>query len=329
MLCWAAWAVGAPRDRGAPARSASRRSAAVAPCFLTLAMVIAVIAEVDTATAAAAVVATLVAQVLVSRPRWRSGRERNELRRRVALPAASAAGAVPRTAAVGPTPARRRRRHRTAAARRRAVGVRHPRRGDRGPDRPTSRPGHCTACRRRFAVLVPAGFVSSIRSRCRTPSCSPASASWRCAPLGALVPPGDDVLDLRLGASLGGVSLALDCPAEMFRSVRLAGGPSRCAPPGCASPSSGSAGPARPGVRATDPALTWSSARTGHRARPACEAAAHELVADVERDDLARCHPGDGLDERAPRHHRAHRGSGSRGPASARRASARGPGAHA
>lgn len=219
VLCWGAWATGllaivVPR----PILLTALR--AVAPCFLVLAVVVATTADVDTAGAVAAVAATLVAQVLVSRPP-------------VALLAANAAAygdesrfplRVPPGLFLAPLPLARLLLGAAVAtgplllADERwllggvasvvgaAVGV------------VAARSLHGLSIR--WGVLVPAGFVVVDPLTLTDPVLFVRERIVSLRPIGATPPDGEDVLDLRLGASSGSLALTLDTPAELFRALR-------------------------------------------------------------------------------------------------------------
>ena len=82
----------------------------------------------------------------------------------------------------------------------------------------TARALHGLSCR--FAVLVPAGFVVVDPLTLSDPVLFPRERIVALAATGPAPPAGDDVLDLRLGASLGSLALTFDRPAEVFRSTR-------------------------------------------------------------------------------------------------------------
>lgn len=219
VLLWAAWAVGllavvVPRPIGLTAIRA------VAPCFLTLAAVVAFAADVDTSVAVAAVLSTLVAQVLVSRPA-------------LAFPAANAAAygdetrfplRVPPGLFLGPLPLARlllgaavatgplllADERWVAGAVAVAIGI------------PllavVARALHGLSTR--WAVLVPAGFVVVDPLTLSDPVLFLRERIVSLRAVAAAAPADDDVLDLRLGAGLGSVAVAFDRPAEVFRALR-------------------------------------------------------------------------------------------------------------
>lgn len=218
-LGWAAWAIGllaivVPHPVGLTAVRA------VAPCFVVLAVVIAATADVDAADAVAAVAATLVAQVLVSRPPLaalcvNATAYGDEVRFPLRVPPGLFLAPLPIArvviaAAVATGPLLLADEQWVLGAVAVVAGV------------PialfTARALHGLSSR--FAVLVPAGFVIVDPLTLADPVLFPREHIVTLQALGAVAPPGDDVLDLRLGASLGGLALTLDSPAELFRSVR-------------------------------------------------------------------------------------------------------------
>lgn len=219
VLCWGTWAVSllaivVPRPVGLTAVRA------VAPCFVVVAVVIAAAADVDAAVAAAAVVATLAAQVLVSRPSLaalavNATAYGDEVRFPLRVPPGLFLAPLPLArlllgAAITTGPLLLADEQWVAGAVAVVVGV--------PVAAVTARALHGLSSR--FAVLVPAGFVIVDPLTLSDPVLFPREHIVTLAPLGAAAPAGDDVLDLRLGASLGSLALALDSPAEMFRAVR-------------------------------------------------------------------------------------------------------------
>lgn len=192
---------------------------AVAPCFAVVAVVVALFADVDTATAVLAVVAALIAAVLVARPA-------------LALLAANAAAygderrhplRVPPGLFLGPLPAARLllgaavvtgpllladARWVLGAV---AVVVGAP------VALLTARALHSLSTR--WVVLVPAGFVVVDALTLSDPVLFPRERIVSLRPL-APAAPGPGVLDLRLGASIGSVGLTVDRDAELFRARR-------------------------------------------------------------------------------------------------------------
>ena len=219
ILCWAAWAVGllavvVPRPVGLTAVRA------VAPCFLVLAAVIAATADVDTAEAVVAVVATLVAQVLVSRPTLaalavNAGAYGDEVRFPLRVPPGLFVAPLPLArlllgAAVATGPLLLADAQWVLGAVAVVVGA--------AVGLLTARALHGLSSR--FAVLVPAGFVVVDPLTLSDPVLFPREHIVSLRAVGAAIPAADDVLDLRLGASLGSVALTFDSPAEVLRSSR-------------------------------------------------------------------------------------------------------------
>lgn len=219
VLSWGAWAVGllavvVPRPVGLTAVRA------IAPCFLVLAIVIAATADVDAGVATAAVVATLVAQVLVSRPTVaflavNAASYGDEARFPLRVPPGLFLAPLPLArlllgAAVVTGPLLLADAQWVAGTVAVVVGV------------PvavlTARALHGLSSR--FAVLVPAGFAVVDPLTLSDPVLFPRERIVTLQPVGATPPPGDDLLDLRLGASLGGLALTFESPAEVYRSAR-------------------------------------------------------------------------------------------------------------
>ena len=167
------------------------------------------------------------------------GRQRDRVRRRAALPVARSAGAVPRPAPARPAARRGRGRGARAAARRRRDRARPRRaRGRRGARRACS-VARSESLSRRWAVLVPAGFVVVDPLTLADPVLFLREHVRHLAPEPPAAAP-DGVLDLRLGAGAGSVSVRFD---EADRAdPRLAGAPRRrprSRPTRSASPSCG------------------------------------------------------------------------------------------
>lgn len=219
VLCWGAWAVGLlgvvmPR----PVLLTAVR--AIAPCFLAVAVVAAVTADLGTVTALGAIVATLVAQVLVSRPpiaflAANAAAYGDEQRFPLRVPPGLFLGPLPlarlllgAAMAAGPLLLADERWVTGAVAVVAGVVVAGV----------AARALHGLSCR--WAVLVPAGFVVVDPLTLSDPVLFFRERIVSLREIGAAPPPGDDVLDLRLGASLGSVALTLDTPAEVFRALR-------------------------------------------------------------------------------------------------------------
>lgn len=219
VLLWTAWAaallaVVVPRPIGLTALRA------IAPLFTLLALIAALTAETDAVIAAVAVVATLAAAVLAARPAIAfaavnaiayGDEERFPLR----VPPALFLGPLPLArlvlgAAVVAGPLLLADERWIAGAVALAVGI----------------PVVILAARalhglsKRWAVLVPAGFVVVDPLTLSDPVLFVREhiLSLRTAPQKA--PPDEWILDLRLGATLGSLSLTLDQPAEIFRAPR-------------------------------------------------------------------------------------------------------------
>lgn len=191
----------------------------VAPCFLVLAVVIAGSADIAGAAAALAVAATLVAQVLVARPALallaaNALAYGDESRYPLRVPPGLFLGPLPLVrlllgAALVTGPLLLADQRWIAGAVASAVAV------------PVvviaSRSVHGLSGR--WAVLVPAGFVVVDPLTLADPVLFPRERIATLGRVGAAAG-GDDVLDLRLGASLGAIVLTVDQPAELFRSSR-------------------------------------------------------------------------------------------------------------
>jgi hypothetical protein len=219
VLCWAAWAAGllaivVPRPIGL---TVARE---VAPCFLVLAVIVAAAADVDTAEAVAAVVATVVAQVLVARPPLAflaanaaayGDEERFPLRVPPGLflaPIPLARLVVGAAIAAGPLLLADERWGLGALAVLVAIPV----------VTVLARALHGLSSR--WTVLVPAGVVVVDPLTLSDPVLFLRERIVSVRAVGAAPPIGEDVLDLRLGASLGSVVLTFDRPAEVFRALR-------------------------------------------------------------------------------------------------------------
>jgi len=219
VLCWAAWAVAllaivVPRPVGLTA------ARAVAPWFAVLAVVIAIFGDVDTAAAVVAVTATLVAAVLVARPPLafaaaNAAAYGDEARSPLRTPPALFLGPLPVVrlllgAAIVTGPLLLADEQWLTGAFAVAIGA----------------PVAYFAARAlhglstRWAVLVPAGFVVVDRLTLSDPVLFLRERIVSLRAIGPRPPTDDDALDLRLGASLGGVGLTLDRPAEVFRALR-------------------------------------------------------------------------------------------------------------
>ncbi len=217
VLAWGAWAGGllavlVPRPVGLTALRA------VAPTFLVGAVVAAV--GVGGVVAVGAVAATAVAQVLVARPGPAAAAANasaygDELRFPLRVPPGLFAGPVPLarlalTGAVTAGPLLLADRRIVAGVLALVVGI----------------PLGLLAARAlhslsgRWAVLVPAGFVIVDPLTLADPVLFPRARIVSLRPAGAATPLGPDGLDLRLGASAGGLELRLDLPAELYRTRR-------------------------------------------------------------------------------------------------------------
>ncbi|MBM3693849.1 MAG: hypothetical protein FJW77_11260 [Actinobacteria bacterium] len=217
VLAWGAWAGGllavlVPRPVGLTALRA------VAPAFLVGAVVAAW--GVGGVAAAGAVVATAVAQVLVARPGPAAAAANasaygDELRFPLRVPPGLFAGPVPlaRLALAGAVTAG----PLLLADRRIVAGV---------VALVFGIPLGVLAARAlhslsgRWAVLVPAGFVIVDPLTLADPVLFPRARIVALRPAPAATPLTPDGLDLRLGASAGGLELRLDLPAELYRTRR-------------------------------------------------------------------------------------------------------------
>lgn len=218
-LCWAAWAVGllaivVPRPAGLTAVRAA------APCFLALAIVVAATGDVDTPEAVVALLATFVAQVLVSRPpiavlAANAATYGDETRFPLRVPPGLFLAPLPLTrlllgAALATGPLLLADERWVAGTVAVVVGI----------------PVVVLAARSlhglstRWAVLVPAGFVVVDPLTLSDPVLFLRERIVSLRRIGAVPPVGTDVLDLRLGASRGSMSLTFDSPAEVFRALR-------------------------------------------------------------------------------------------------------------
>jgi len=222
VLVWTAWAAAllaivVPRPVGLTLVRT------VAPCFVVAAVLVAVGAvgtDVDTVAAATAVVATLVAQVLVSRPPLaflavNALAYGDESRYPLRVPTGLFLGPLPLArlvlgAAVASGPL-------LLADERWGAGI---------VAVIVAVPVVTLAARAlhglsiRWAVLVPAGFVVVDALTLSDPVLFVREHIVSLSPAPAAAPAGDDLLDLRLGASFGSVTLAVDEPAELFRAER-------------------------------------------------------------------------------------------------------------
>lgn len=217
-LAWAAWvltllAIVVPRPVGLTA------ARAVAPCFVVVALVVAVGSDTGAA-GAVAVAVTLLAQVLVARPPLailsvNASAYGDEARYPLRVPPGLFLGPVPlarvllgAATVTGPL---------LLADERWVAGV---------VASAIAVPVAVVAARSlhglstRWAVLVPAGFVVVDPLTLADPVLFPRERIVSLRTSGAAAPQGDDVLDLRLGASLGSLTLTVDKPAELFRASR-------------------------------------------------------------------------------------------------------------
>lgn len=219
VLCWAAWAGGllaivVPRPVGLTAVRA------IAPWFLVLSGAVAALADLDTAVAVAAVVATLAAQVLVSRPGLaflaaNAPAYGDEVRFPLRVPPGLFLAPLPLArlllgAALATGPLLLADGRWVAGALAVVVGI------------PvvvlTARALHGLSTR--WVVLVPAGVVVVDPLTLSDPVLFLRERIVSMRATAAQVPTGDEVVDLRLGASLGTVGLTFDTPAEVFRALR-------------------------------------------------------------------------------------------------------------
>jgi hypothetical protein len=218
VLGWAAWAA-ALLAILVPRPWLLTLARAVAPGFVVVAIVVAVAGDVGAPEAGVAVAATLLAAVLVSRPTLaflsaNAAAYGDESRYPLRVPPGLFLGPVPLArlllgAAVVAGPLLLADQRWVVGAIALVVGA------------PvawfTARALHGLSTR--WAVLVPAGFVVVDPFTLSDPVLF---VRERITTLRAVGPdvPGPAVLDLRLGASLGGVGLAVDTDAELFRTRR-------------------------------------------------------------------------------------------------------------
>jgi hypothetical protein len=219
VLLWVAWAAGllavlVPRPIGLTVVRA------VAPLFATAAVVIAVTADVDTLAAVGAVVATLAASVLAARPAIafasvNSVSYGDESRYPLHIPPALFVAPLPLArlalgAAVAAGPLLLADRRWILGALALVVGV------------PVavvvSRSLHGLSDR--FVVLVPAGFVVVDPFTLSDPVLCVRERIVSLRAAGPAPTPRPDLLDLRLGATIGTVAVTLDETAELFRTGR-------------------------------------------------------------------------------------------------------------
>jgi hypothetical protein len=216
---WAAWAVGllavlVPRPIGLTVVRA------VAPLFATAAVVIAVTADVDTLAAVGAVIATLAASVLAARPAIafasvNSVSYGDESRYPLHVPPALFVAPLPLArlvvgAAVVAGPLLLADERWILGALAVVVGV------------PVavvvSRSLHGLSDR--FVVLVPAGFVVVDPFTLSDPVLCVRERIVSLRAAGPAPTPRPDLLDLRLGATIGTLAVTLDETAELFRTGR-------------------------------------------------------------------------------------------------------------
>jgi len=219
VLLWAAWAAGllavvVPRLVGLTVVRA------VAPLFATLAVVLAITADVDTLEAVGAIVATAAASVLAARPAIafaavNSASYGDESRYPLHVPPALFLGPLPLArlalgAAVAAGPLLLADQHWLLGALTLAVGL------------PVavvvSRILHGLS--ERFVVLVPAGFVVVDPFTLSDPVLCVRERIVSLRAAGPAPRPRLDLLDLRLGATIGTVAVTLDDTAELFRTGR-------------------------------------------------------------------------------------------------------------
>ena len=218
-LGWGTWTVGllailVPRPVGLTAVRT------LAPCYLLLAVLVAAAAGIDTAGAVVAVLATLVVQVLAARPSLarlagNAAAYGDEQRFPLRVPPALYLGPLPAArlllgAAVASGPLLLADERWVLGAVAVVLGV--------PVGYVTTRALHGLSTR--WAVLVPAGFVVVDPLTLSDPVLFLRERIVGLRPGGAPAPPGDDVLDLRLGATIGTLVLAVDRPAELFRATR-------------------------------------------------------------------------------------------------------------
>jgi hypothetical protein len=219
VLLWAAWAAGllailVPRPVGLTVVRA------VAPLFATAAVVIAITADVDTLAAVGAVVATLAASVLASRPALafaaaNSASYGDESRYPLHVPPALFLAPLPLArlalgAAVATGPLLLADERWILGAIALVVGV--------PVAAVLSRILHGLS--ERFVVLVPAGFVVVDPFTLSDPVLFVREHIVSLRATGPAPIPRPELLDLRLGATIGSVALVLDEPAELFRTGR-------------------------------------------------------------------------------------------------------------
>jgi hypothetical protein len=219
VLLWGAWAAGllaviVPRPVGLTVVRA------VAPLFVTAAIVVAFAADVETTAAVAAIVGTLAASVLASRPAVafaavNSVSYGDESRYPLHLPPALFLGPLPLArlalgAAIATGPLLLADEHWVLGALALIVGA------------PLavvlSRILHGLS--ERFVVLVPAGFVVVDPFTLSDPVLCVRERIVSLRAAGPAPAPRPDLLDLRLGATVGTVAVTLDEGAELFRTGR-------------------------------------------------------------------------------------------------------------
>ena len=218
-LLWGAWAAGllaviVPRPIGLTVIRA------VAPLFATLAVVIAFASDVDTAAAVAAVVATVVATVLAARPAiafatLNSVSYGDEARYPLHVPPALFLAPLPLArlalgAAIAAGPLLLADERWVLGALALVVGL--------PVAAALSRSLHLLSDR--FVVLVPAGFVVVDPFTLSDPVLCLRERIVSLRAAGPAPRPRPDLLDLRLGATIGTVALTLDESAELFRTGR-------------------------------------------------------------------------------------------------------------
>jgi hypothetical protein len=219
VLLWAAWAVGllavvVPRPVGLTAVRA------VAPLFATVAVLLAVAADVDALAAVGAVVATLVASVLAARPAIafaavNSASYGDESRYPLHVPPALFLAPLPLARlALG------------AAVTAGPLLLADQRWGLGGLALVVGVPVAVVLSRilhglsDRFVVLVPAGFVVVDPFTLSDPVLCVREHIVSLRAAGPAPTPRPELLDLRLGATVGTVALTLDEDAELFRTGR-------------------------------------------------------------------------------------------------------------
>src|SRR4051812_29410573 len=219
MLLWSAWAAGllavvVPRPVGLTVVRA------VAPLFATVAVVIAVTGDVDALAATGAVVATLVVSVLAARPALafaaaNSASYGDESRYPLHVPPALFLAPLPLArltlgAAVVAGPLLLADRRWVLGAVALVVGA--------PATVVVSRILHGLSDR--FVVLVPAGFVIVDPFTLSDPVLCVRERIVSLRAAGPAPRPRLDLLDLRLGATIGTVAVTLDDTAELFRTGR-------------------------------------------------------------------------------------------------------------